>query len=638
MSVVPMKMLTVAGPAAQIDEIICTCLVNEQFHPVEATHMSGNDGHMMPFAWSNPWQELLGTVEKLLETMGIPLGFEDFRSEQLTFQQAKEYLDEASSTLAAYAERKAQLQGQIQDNTQAIHDLQNFIQLPSSLEDIYHLDYIRCRFGRMPREAYDSLAIKLSQINEIMVYPTKAGSDFAYLVYATPKSYAGKADNFMHSLGFERIRLTSHTLGTPGQTAQMLEADNMNCSQELEKLEKQHAAWMEASRTALLRTYSYVRFMYEAGEIKKYAVSTDENTFMICGWTPAKELSSLSGRLTAFPDVIVADDAPKNVKGETPPVLLKNNFWGRLFQPFTEMYGLPAYNEFDPTFLMAVTYSILFGIMYGDVGQGLVLIALGVFLYKVKKMWLGGILGSVGIFSVIFGFVFGSFFGYEELIPGFHVLESGKNATEILVVSAAMGAVIIVMMIVINIINGIRQKDLKKVFFTNNSLAGLIFYLAVLVGAVVMLLTGAKVFSTVYIIFLIVIPVLVMFCQEPLGKLVKKDPNWKPESIGGFIAENFFEMFEVILSFVTNTVSFLRVGAYAICHAGMMLVVYTLAGDPASPVVLVLGNILVMGIEGLMVCIQVLRLEFYEMFGRFYESGGKQFKPTVIDFTKKTDI
>ena len=94
-------------------------------------------------------------------------------------------------------------------------------------------------------------------------------------------------------------------------------------------------------------------------------------------------------------------------------------------------------------------------------------------------------------------------------------------------------------------------------------------------------------------------------------------------------------MFEVILSYVTNTVSFLRVGAYAICHAGMMLVVYTLAGDPASPVVLVIGNILVMGIEGLMVCIQVLRLEFYEMFGRFYQSGSRERTPAVVDYTEK---
>ena len=167
---------------------------------------------------------------------------------------------------------------------------------------------------------------------------------------------------------------------------------------------------------------------------------------------------------------------------------------------------------------------------------------------------------------------------------------------------------------------------------------GLVFYLAVIIGAVVTLTTDVKIFNTIYIVCLIVIPLLIMFCQEPLGKLVIHQKDWKPDSIGGFIAENFFEMFEVVLSYVTNTVSFLRVGAYAICHAGMMLVVYTLAGDPASPIVLVLGNIIVMGIEGLMVCIQVLRLEFYEMFGRFYQSGGKKFTPSIIDCTKKIDL
>lgn len=475
-------------------------------------------------------------------------------------------------------------------------------------------------------------------MNEIILYPTQIGTDFTYLVYVAPKNYAARSDNFMSSLGFERMRLTSHTLGTPGETAQMLEADNLDCRQKLDALELAYAAWIAEERSTLLVAYSYVRFMYGAGEIKKYAVYTKDNTFMLCGWVPAKELRRIKEHFSAFQDVILIEDSPSAIKGEAPPVLLKNNFWARLFQPFTEMYGLPAYNEFDPTFLMAISYSILFGIMYGDVGQGLVLIALGIFLYKKKGMWLGGILGSVGIFSVIFGFIFGSFFGYEELIPGFHVLESGANATRILIVSAAIGAVIIVMTMVINIINGIRQKDIKKIFFTNNSVAGLVFYLAVVVGAVVMLVTGAKVFSTIYIICLIVIPVIIMFCQEPLGKLAARRKDWKPDSIGGFIAENFFEMFEVLLSFVTNTVSFLRVGAYAICHAGMMLVVYTLAGAPASPLVLVIGNIVVMGIEGLMVCIQVLRLEFYEMFGRFYQSGGQKFRPCIIDCTKKIDL
>ena len=92
MSVVPMKMLTVAGPAESIDDVICSCLVNEQFHPVEATHVTNND-HMIPFEWFNPWQEPLGTAEKLLESMDIPLEFQDFRNEPLSLAAARSYLD-----------------------------------------------------------------------------------------------------------------------------------------------------------------------------------------------------------------------------------------------------------------------------------------------------------------------------------------------------------------------------------------------------------------------------------------------------------------------------------------------------------------------------------------------------------------
>ena len=638
MSVVPMKMLTVAGPAGAIDDVICTCLINQQFHPVEASTVAGKSMKLTPLAWSNPWQELLSTAQKRMEEMEIPFGFQDFRQAQLTRENAAEWLDTLSQQKAAFDQKEHLLTTQIRENTQAVEDLQRFAGLPSNLTDIYHLGYVRFRFGRMLREAFDSLNVKLGEKDEIILYPTELGQDFVYLCYVTPKSCAAKSDRFMDSLGFERMRLTDHVSGTPEDSARLLEGDTQSCQQALSQLHEEYEGWKHENSLRLQTVYSYLRFMYAAGEIKKYAALAEDQTFLLCGWIPSRELPKLHEAFGAFPDVMLAEDDPGAVKSETPPVKLKNNFWARLFQPFTEMYGLPAYNEFDPTFLMAITYSILFGIMYGDVGQGLVLIALGVFLYKKKGMWLGGILGSVGVFSTIFGFVFGSFFGYEHLIPGFHVLDSGANATRILLVSAAIGVVTITAMMLINIANGIRQKDIKKIFFTNNSVAGIIFYLAVVIGAVVMLTTGVKVFTPVYIIVFIVLPVLVMFCQEPLGKLAAHKKDWKPDSIGSFIAENFFEMFEVILSYVTNTVSFLRVGAYAICHAGMMLVVYTLAGDPASPVVLVIGNILVMGIEGLMVCIQVLRLEFYEMFGRFYESGSREFTPALVDYTKKIEL
>ena len=103
----------------------------------------------------------------------------------------------------------------------------------------------------------------------------------------------------------------------------------------------------------------------------------------------------------------------------------------------------------------------------------------------------------------------------------------------------------------------------------------------------------------------------------------------------------FFELFETLLSYLTNTLSFLRIGAYAITHVGLMLVVQMLAGMAGSGgvvqiIILVLGNLFVMGFEGLLVCIQVLRLEFYEVFSRFYDDGGIPYQPRIIDYSAKS--
>lgn len=101
-----------------------------------------------------------------------------------------------------------------------------------------------------------------------------------------------------------------------------------------------------------------------------------------------------------------------------------------------------------------------------------------------------------------------------------------------------------------------------------------------------------------------------------------------PEKKGMFIVEKFFELFEILLSFITNTMSFIRVGAFALNHVGMMSVVFLLSdmAQGGSVVVQVLGNLLVIGLEGLIVGIQVLRLEYYEMFSRFFVGDGKEFQ------------
>ena len=199
-----------------------------------------------------------------------------------------------------------------------------------------------------------------------------------------------------------------------------------------------------------------------------------------------------------------------------------------------------------------------------------------------------------------------------------------------------MGAVVIIVSIGFNILLGLRRKDWERVFFSNNGLAGLVFYLAVLFAAAGTMALNINVFTPLYIVPFFVLPLIIMFAKEPLGRLIRGEKELFPEGVGGFAVESFFEMFEVLLSFVTNTMSFLRVGAFVLVHAGMMVVVFTLSnmvGGAGCVIVIIVGNIFVAAMEGLIVGIQVLRLEFYEVFSRFFDGEGRPFLPAEVDYS-----
>ena len=217
-----------------------------------------------------------------------------------------------------------------------------------------------------------------------------------------------------------------------------------------------------------------------------------------------------------------------------------------------------------------------------------------------------------------------------------------SNVLLLLVMSIVLGVIMLAFVMVLNIINGVRQHNFEKILFGPNGVAGMVFYLGLIGAAVSTLLFGVNLFVPAYVLPVIVLPLVVILFKEPLSLMLEGNPEWKEIKIGGIIVTGFFELFETCLSFLTNTLSFMRVGAYAITHVGLMLVVQMLAnmaGGLASPggiIVMILGNLFVMGFEGLLVGIQVLRLEFYELFGRFYDDGGVAYEPKIIDYTSRS--
>ena len=204
------------------------------------------------------------------------------------------------------------------------------------------------------------------------------------------------------------------------------------------------------------------------------------------------------------------------------------------------------------------------------------------------------------------------------------------NIMKTLMTAIAFGGVLILIAMVLNMINAIRAKEYGRLIFDQSGIAGFVCYGFAAV-CIVLFATGHALPAAIIMGLAVGIPLLAILLKEPLGNWVERKKPMLPEgSKAMFLVEALVECFDVVLSYATNTISFVRVGAFALSHAGMMGVVLTLAGiEKGSPnwLVVVLGNILVAGLEGLVVGIQVLRLEYYEMFSRFYKGSGKPFVP-----------
>jgi V/A-type H+-transporting ATPase subunit I len=195
---------------------------------------------------------------------------------------------------------------------------------------------------------------------------------------------------------------------------------------------------------------------------------------------------------------------------------------------------------------------------------------------------------------------------------------------------------------IINIVNAVRSGKFKEILFDRNGITGMVFYLGVVIFAVVTLITGKTITSFIFIVCFFILPIVLMFLKEPLHNLMTGKKALPEKERGTFFVEAFFEVFEALLSFLSNTLSFMRIGAFALSHAGLSLAVWSvynlIDGKTGGIVALIIGNILIIALEGLVVGIQGIRLEYYELFSRFFKGEGREFKPLKISRGKNKKL
>lgn len=627
MSITKMKAVTIAGQINEFDSIAEKYVYGRDIHLENAMSVLANHNRLQSFDDSDEYDSIEKSALAILKMANCKIKKKLSVSESMTPEEMIQAIDDVNSYIENEKEQDEKLSEKINANEAAIKKMNLMMSADVDLSRLKNLEFIRCRFGHIPKPGYKTLITYLDNLETIFVKTAEDDAD-VWGFYFVPLLKERKVEEVFHSLYFEEEGIDSDYAGTPYEVRQQLIKENHELKSKISENSEKTANMLSSHTEELNGIYNIARKRRQFSKIRHNAVHGDM-FFYVVGWMDEKHAKALEKEITVSSDAVMfhMEDA-ENVRNMEPPTKLKNNPIFKPFEMFVKMYGLPSYNEIDPTGILAVTYILFFGIMFGDVGQSFVLSLVGFIIYKIKKIDLAGIVGFVGLSGIIFGFIYGSFFGNEEIIPElFHTtpIRPMEQAIMMLASTVAVGVIIIIFGIVINIINAIKSRNKGEALFGHNGAAGLVFYLSMLcMAANIFLKWGIP--TSVFVI-LITVSVAAMYMSGPLSDLVAGKKHWWPKS-GMYFVENFFELFEVILSFFTNTISFLRIGAFAIVHVGMMMVVAILTPEGVgvgSILVQAIGNTIVMILEGLIVGIQVLRLEYYEMFSRYFTGRGKEF-------------
>ncbi|MDY0346033.1 MAG: V-type ATPase 116kDa subunit family protein [Acholeplasma sp.] len=634
MGIAKVKLIDLTSNVSNLDRVLMRFIDLKNFHPVLASEIVEKVSGLTSFISENPCQAMLQDIVDIETKYDLNLPNEEYRDENYNLNQMYEYITDLKASLEVEVAHIKELEEYIEKHENALIQVKNIQSLDVPLDDLFACEYVFMRFGRLPNDSVDKL--RFFQNRPFVFKSFNTDQNYVWCMYFTTQEYKREVDNIFSSLFFERSFIPEFVHGTPKQAIEDIEVEISHARAKIASYKDDICSITDGCHNNLAHIKGQLLFLNRLFEAKKYVVGLGDK-FTITGFMQENDVDLFSKAFEGLEEVDIEINEADTDRRITPPTKLKNGWFSRPFGMFVEMYGLPGYNEMDPTPFVAITYSLLFGMMFGDLGQGLVLMLIGYLAYKFKKMRLGAIGIRIGLSSAIFGLLYGSFFGDEEILTPFftdilglpgkpiHVMDGDFTMT-LLISAIAIGAVLIIITMILNIIIQLKKKEYVEVVCSHNGIAGLMLYGYIGVGAALQLGLGIPVFNILTIIPFVAIPLLLIFLKEPIHRKVHHHKMF-PAGFGGFFVEAFFELFEIILSYLTNTMSFLRVGGFILSHAGMMLVVTSLmsmVGD-AGLLVMIFGNIFVMALEGMIVGIQVLRLQFYEMFSRYYSGNGVAF-------------
>ena len=436
MAVLKMKVISIIGRMADLDGVTAVCGDSCCFHPDNSLSFYSDTEKFSPITDENPYTEPLQRLTDAIS--GARKQMELLPRDALSKlhydkEEWGDYVSRFCEEFESLQNERAAAQAEVQDCTRDIEETSHFTGLDLDLDAIHDCAYIKFRFGRLPKDSYE----KLNHYHDnpyVMFFPCTSDDIQYWGVYFTPVENAAEVDRIFSSLYFERVRL-SELHSTPEHMVEDLQEKKKQAQEKIKSVDNRIDELWKKERKELQRVYSFLNRQSVYFSIRRYAARYNDN-FILTGWIPAKREKSFCAALDKLEGVDYTLENAENELEHSPPVQLENKKPVRAFEFFVNMFGLPQYDELDPTPFVAITYVLLFGIMFGDVGQGICVSIVGALMWKFKQMALGKALIPCGISSAVFGLVYGSVFGYEHVLDPMYSALFGLSEKPIEVMEA----------------------------------------------------------------------------------------------------------------------------------------------------------------------------------------------------------
>ncbi|MCX7884331.1 MAG: hypothetical protein N2448_04795 [Caloramator sp.] len=652
MAVEKMEMINIIGQMDEVDDVAKNIILSSSVHMMNAiTEINQNNfpilkaqdnvDALLDFNYIKQYNSQKNLQEIQRKVEGILDIFEIKRKVKLKYLNDEyDFKDDVNeiNNLYEVVREKYERVNRLHEENNDIEKLEQYLRYIShvniNLDEVLDMKYIKMKFGIIPKYNVDKLKKNYENISSI-VFKVYSDIDIAVVMAFIPKPVEIEVDRVLMSLNFDELKINVKFKGTPSNWINMLNERKEEIKREIHSIRSELSEIKSKNFKKIEMYYSRLIMEFKIEELKSYIACTNE-FFYLTGWIPFFKKRNLMKRLEKnHKNLIVIFKETKDLReGLNPPTCLKNGYLLTPFQSIVKMYGIPSYNELDPTAFVGISYMLLFGAMFGDVGQGLVLFLIGEILNRFKRRPnLGGVLARLGISSTIFGFLYGSVFGYEDIINAL-VVRPMEDINLMLIAAIVLGIVLLSIGYLYNFVNSYKRKDVENGIFSRNGVVGLSFYWLILYYIAARILNKETFLSSETIIVILIMLLIIMVLKEPLANLVKGIRPLYSESVADYYIEEGFGILETLLSLLSNTLSFIRVGAFAINHVGLFIAFATLAKMMANNVesvaTMVLGNIIIIGLEGLIVFIQGLRLEYYELFSKYFSGTGYEYNPCCI--------